>query len=82
MWIFVVGPLPLRSGYFMVPLVVIGGRAECRMCADMGVRTPIGTSGIYYKKIQKYNPTFVNWWLTADFVKLLKLLSFYAFIRP
>ena len=29
------------------PLVSIGGRGECLACADLGARTPIGTSGIF-----------------------------------
>ena len=28
------------------PLVSMGGRAEGLVCADLGVRTPIGASGI------------------------------------
>ena len=29
------------------PLVSMGGRAEGQVCADPGVRTPIGASGIF-----------------------------------
>ena len=28
------------------PLVLMGGQAECCVCADMDARDPIGTSGI------------------------------------
>ena len=30
------------------PLVLMGGRAEGLVCADLGVRTPIGASEICY----------------------------------
>ena len=32
------------------PLLSIGGRVEGLACADLGVRTPIGASGILNKK--------------------------------
>ena len=35
-----------RAGKF--PLVSMGGRAEGLTCADLGARTSIDTSGIYY----------------------------------
>ena len=30
------------------PLMSMGGRAEGLACADLGARTPIGASGIYF----------------------------------
>ena len=43
---------PMFEGYYAdtctgkFPLVSMGGRAECPVCADTGARTPIGASGI------------------------------------
>ena len=37
------------------PLVSMGGRADGLVCADPGVRSPIGASGNFSTKELKYN---------------------------
>ena len=40
----------------------MGGWAECSACADMGARTPKGTSGNYHAKVNKIFPIFLGGW--------------------
>ena len=52
-----------------IPLVLMGVRVECPACADTGVRTPIGASGILYNFIQLLAKIY-----SLQFITLLGIL--------